>query len=142
MRCSVPVGAVTGLIFFLALPKDSRHHIASKDAQPEAKLLMQSIAKRIDFLGAFLILGGSVFLVAALENAGLRYPWKSGLVAGMLVVSGVLLVLFLLLERKITRYNGVREPVLPWRFLQSRISLGLFLYVPPFPLLLLMIEIY
>jgi hypothetical protein len=86
--------------------------------------------EKIDFLGAFLLLAASVFLVAALENAGLRHPWKSGLVGGFIGLSGILWVTFMLWEWKVTRDNGVREPVFPWRFIQRRVSIGLFLYAP------------
>jgi len=94
---------------------------------------MKSIAERIDFLGCFLLLGASVFLVAAVENAGLRHLWKSILVSPMLVISGVLWIMFLLWEWKVARDNGVMEPVFPWRFLQSRLSFGLMLYVSTLP---------
>lgn len=82
---------------------------------------------RIDWLGAALLLGASVLLVAALENAGLRRPWSSGYVAGMLVVSGVLWLVLLAWQWKVTRDDGVREPVFPWRFIENRVPFGMML---------------
>ncbi len=91
------------------------------------KVSIKSVFARIDFLGAFLLLGASVLLVAALENAGLRKPWKSPLVAAMLAVSGALWVVFLMWEWLVARKDSIMEPMFPTRFLEHRVVLGLML---------------
>jgi len=111
-------------IFALLLPRNfpyqDSHHSKTNS-------IAKSIWARIDWLGAFLLLGASVLLVAALENAGLRHPWKSALVAAPLAISGVMFLMLFGWEWKVTRDDGVREPVFPWRFIENRVSLGMML---------------
>lgn len=82
-----------------------------------------------------MLLGATVFFVAALENAGSRYPWKSAFVISLLVISGILWITFLAWERKVTLAAKAREPVFPWRFVQSHVWVGMLLYarnaIPP-----------
>jgi hypothetical protein len=126
---SVPPGFIAAVIFIVFLPK---HFPAIKSSNSEAQaktfyVSAKSIAERIDFLGALFLLGATAFLVSAFENASLRIPWQRPLVDVMLVLSGVLWVAFLAWEWFVTRKDSMREPVFPWRLLESRISLGLFL---------------
>jgi hypothetical protein len=122
------VGVIADVLFFILVPRNFPYVDESlSTSKSRIWLLEKLIIKKIDFLGAFLLLGASVLLVAAFENAGLRHPWKSALVAAMLAVSGVLWICFFLQEWKITRDEGVREPVFPWRFIQSRVTLGMLL---------------
>lgn len=85
--------------------------------------------KRLDFLGAALLLVATLLLVTALEEAGIRFPWKSAFVIILLIVSGLLWIMFLGWERRVTRAASIREPVFPWRFVQSRVWVGMLLYV-------------
>lgn len=85
--------------------------------------------KRVDFLGATLLLAASLLFVTPLEEAGLHYGWGSAFVITLLVLSGFLWVAFLAWERKVTSASSVREPVFPWRFMQSRVRMGLILCV-------------
>lgn len=85
--------------------------------------------KRLDILGAALLLVATLLLVTALEEAGIRFPWKSPFVIILLTVSGLLWIVFLAWERKLTRAASVQEPVFPWRFVQSRVWVGMLLYV-------------
>jgi hypothetical protein len=91
------------------------------------------------------LLAATVFLCTAFEQAGIEYPWRSGFVISMLVVSGVLWVVFLGWERFVTMRRedgGKREPVSPWRFFGRRVMVGmlLFVYPYPFPIYLLFIS--
>jgi uncharacterized iron-regulated membrane protein len=76
-----------------------------------------------------MLLIATLCLVAALEEAGIGYPWRSAFVITLLAISGILWVAFLLWERKVTLAATAREPVFPWRFVQSRVWLGMLLYV-------------
>ncbi|KAI1098689.1 hypothetical protein F4804DRAFT_337957 [Jackrogersella minutella] len=61
----------------------------------------QSI-QRLDCLGTTLLLIATLFLVAALEEAGVDYPWKSAFVITLLTISGLGWIVFLFWERHIT----------------------------------------
>lgn len=82
---------------------------------------------RVDFLGATLILMATLLFVAALKEAGRKYPWKSAHVISLLSISGVLWMLFLAWERKVSQAAAVQEPVFPWRFMHNRTLIGMIL---------------
>lgn len=84
--------------------------------------------QRLDLFGAFLLLAATVLLVAALEAADVEYPWRSAFVITLLTVSGLSWVAFFLWERRTTLLARLREPVFPWRFVQSRVLMGMILY--------------
>lgn len=73
---------------------------------------------------AFLIL-----LVAGFEEASNFNSWRSVQVIVPLIVAITALIAFLAYERFITLKDGVKEPVLPWRFFQSRVISGILMHV-------------
>ena len=75
-----------------------------------------------------MLLGATVLFVAALENAGSRFPWRSAYVISLLVISGILWIAFFVWERRVTLAATIKEPVFPWRFVQSRVWVGMLLY--------------
>jgi EmrB/QacA subfamily drug resistance transporter len=95
---------------------------------------------RIDVLGTLLLLLGTVALLVALLEGGVVWPWSSPVSIGLLVASVVLLVAFVVVERR------AAEPVLPlWVFRHRVVGaamatslvvgvllLGLTSYVPLF----------
>lgn len=122
---SVPAGIVGVAALIICMPSKFPHHGLPNEAQ---SVSMKSF-KRVDFLGVGLLLAATVLLVAALEEAGTLYPWKSAYVITLLTISGLLWIIFLFWERMVTFAEGIREPVFPWRFLQSRIWFGMLMYV-------------
>ena len=83
--------------------------------------------QRIDGIGTILLLISTLFLVAALEEAGIEFPWKSAFVIALLVISGLSVMCFALWERKITTMDTHQEPIFPWRFAKSRVLMGMLL---------------
>lgn len=66
---------------------------------------------RIDYAGAVLLAGGGVLLLLGLLEGGVRWDWASPASVAIFVVAAVLLVGFVLVERR------AAEPVLPlWVF--------------------------
>ena len=122
---SVPAGIVGVAGLIICMPSKFPHHGQPNKAQ---RVSMESF-KRVDFPGVGLLLAATVLLVAALEEAGTLYPWKSAYVITLLTISGLLWIVFLLWERKVTLAENIREPVFPWRFLQSRVWIGMLMYV-------------
>ncbi|KAA0085592.1 DHA2 family efflux MFS transporter permease subunit [Mycolicibacterium sp. P9-64] len=68
-------------------------------------------AHHIDYLGSFLLTTGAVVLLLALLEGGVRWAWASGTTIGLLAAGVVLLIGFVVAERRAV------EPVLPlWVF--------------------------
>lgn len=83
--------------------------------------------RRIDFLGAFLVLAASILFVSALEEGGTEYPWKSSVVLSLLCLSVVLWVLFFFWQKVASGRGDAHEPILPWRLLTDRFTMGFML---------------
>ena len=90
------------------------------------KLSLNSLRK-VDFVGAALLLGGSIFIVTALQEAANGRAWSSAVIIVLLALSGPFWISFLGWEWYVTKHEVRLEPVLPWRFITNRISAGLIL---------------
>ena len=114
------------LLVVVCIPKNFPYHGNPNVPSRTLKSILSSknIA-RIDFIGGALLLVATLALVAALEEAGLDFGWKSSFVITLIVVSGVLWIAFVFWERHVTLGSGVIEPVFPWRLLTSRVWLGM-----------------
>lgn len=88
-------------------------------------LMSKATLSRIDLPGCVLLLVSTVFFVAAFQEAGLEFAWRSGFVISLLVLSGLGFIIFIVYERYVTFKDGVVEPVFPWRFVVNRTWLGL-----------------
>ncbi|CAG8956930.1 hypothetical protein HYFRA_00011979 [Hymenoscyphus fraxineus] len=75
----------------------------------------QSKIKRVDFLGAFLLVASLVLMLLGLNSGGNILPWIHPLVLGALCVSVVSLILFILVEAK-----WALELIIPVRLLLNR----------------------
>ncbi|KAI1254222.1 hypothetical protein MGN70_004618 [Eutypa lata] len=124
----VPPALVTAVIIFFSIPTGFPFHGKPKHEPPNAgNVLSRRSLQRLDVLGTALLLVSTVFLVASLEEAGLRSPWRSPFVITLLTISGLGWIAFLLWERRITMLSGLQEPVFPWRLAQSRVWVGMLL---------------
>lgn len=90
-------------------------------------MLNRATLKRIDIVGASLLLLATLSLTAGFEEADARFPWKSAYVITLLTIAGLLWIALLAWERRVTRSSKVTEPVLPWRFFKNRVMIGLLL---------------
>lgn len=128
---SVPAGLVVIIALFLTIPSGFPKSLSPSPTNdmdlPKEKVLTKRNFKRIDVAGTLLLLSASVLLVAAFEEAAHGRDWDSGLVIAFLAVSVVLWIAFILWERRITLTEGLQEPIFPWRFLQSRVRIGMIL---------------
>ena len=122
------MGALPALFTFVAIPEHFPHHDLPAT---EYKLLTlrQSFSReqmrRVDYLGTLLLLSATILLVVVLEQTAIQYRWDSAFAIVLLIISGLSWMLFLAWSWKLTRAEGVQEPVFPWRFVQSRICIGL-----------------
>lgn len=118
---SVPSGLVVVIMLIITIPANFPHQGLAQPAN-------QNSWTRVDLVGTALLLTASFLFVTPLEEAGVRYSWRSAFVITLLTVSGCLWITFLAWERKITTTSGITEPVFPWRFMQSRVCVGLILF--------------
>ncbi|GHF72193.1 MDR family MFS transporter [Amycolatopsis bartoniae] len=95
---NIPLGVVVVLVAAVALPS------VRAEGRP-----------RIDYLGILLIALASTGLTLVTSWGGTEYAWTSPTILGMAVASVVLLVLFVVVERR------AAEPMLPMRLFRSRV---------------------
>ena len=91
------------------------------------RTISRASLRKVDILGTAMLLTATTLLVAALQEAGTRFPWKSAFVIILLTISGLSWPAFLLWERRVTLADQEQEPVFPWRFVQSRVWIGMLL---------------
>lgn len=121
---NVPSAFLALLGDMISIPNSFPHH---KRPEKQSRLKLSSL-RQLDILGALLLLGLSVCLVAALQEANVNFAWSSGVVTALLVISGTSLIGFTLWERLLMVYDRGIIPVLSWAFATRR-SLGLFMYI-------------
>lgn len=126
---SVPVGIIAVLALILSIPNGFPHHISAPqvNVEPKRKTLSRHNFQRVDFTGTALLLAASIILVTAFEEAANGHNWNSALVIALLIVSSLLWPSFIFWERRVTLASGITEPIFPWRFLQSRVRVGMIL---------------
>lgn len=95
---NVPIGLIS-LALIIPLYKESLAH--SKE--------------RIDWGGAFALVGAVVCLMFALELGGEKYAWNSAVIIGLFAAFAVLFVAFLMVERK------VQEPIVSFEMFNNRL---------------------
>ncbi|KAL4875012.1 major facilitator superfamily domain-containing protein [Aspergillus karnatakaensis] len=126
--CNVPPGVVACLLVFFAIPSGfpnppppaTEHTPLAQQFWTKVTLMIH----RIDFPGATILLAASSLSIAALQEGNYGSSWQSGLVIGMLVVSGVSWILFPLWEWFLSHQAWSLEPMLPWRLARNRMFLG------------------
>lgn len=85
--------------------------------------------RRIDFMGAILLLGACLLVSTGLQQAALGYAWTSAYVLPLVLMTVPFLFAFLAWEWHVTTRRVHPEPVFPWRLIRSRICMGMVLYV-------------
>lgn len=123
---SLPVGSLAILLLLLAIPPHFPYHARNNSAI--GKVFTQSNLKRLDFLGAALLLCSSFSLVAALLEASIRYSWTSAITIVLMVVSGLCWTAFFACEWFFTSEKRKPEPIFPWRFLYHAPWMGMLVY--------------
>ena len=113
------------------LPSNFPH--LDSELRPMRDVLSTGEIKRIDFFGAFMILSGSLLLVAALEEGGIEYSWHNAIPLSLLILSCLFWAGCLLWSKLGAQSTSVREPILPWRLVANRFSMGTLLFVTLLP---------
>lgn len=75
--------------------------------------------KAIDWIGALLVVGGTLMFLFGLEYGGVTYPWNSAIVVCLIVFGIVCFALFVLNEKYLAKY-----PVMPLRLFKFRSNIA------------------
>ncbi|KAI0436485.1 putative efflux pump antibiotic resistance protein [Xylaria telfairii] len=120
---NLPIGVVAVCSLGLLLPNNFPYHGSRRRPFTSET----NVLKKIDFLGAFLLLAANIFLVTALMEASTQFTWSSPVIIVFLVLSGLLWIAFVVWEWVITADTWSLEPVFPFRFFQNRRWMGMLL---------------
>ncbi|KAI1743096.1 putative efflux pump antibiotic resistance protein [Xylaria scruposa] len=121
---NVPIGAVGLVLAWAGIPdRFPRQHQSTRSPK------LSEMMSRIDFAGSGLLVLATTSFTAAFQEAGSQFSWGSAYVITLLVASVILWLLLLLWERRVTLGMKSREPVFPWRFIQSRKLAGILIGV-------------
>ncbi len=71
---------------------------------------------KLDFLGAALIVVATVAFMFAISSGGIRFPWSSPLIVGLLAFSAAVAALF------VGRLKTAAEPLIPLSILKNKIA--------------------
>lgn len=115
---SVPCGAVVVALTLWKYP-----------AKTGASAYSKTALAQVDLPGVVLSLAGSVMLVFALEQGGVKYPWNSGTIVASFVVAGLAWVAFGSWEAVLTSGFAklTMRPIFPTRLLTHRVLATAFL---------------
>ncbi|KAI9934830.1 hypothetical protein MW887_000447 [Aspergillus wentii] len=133
---NAPAGIIAWLIVYFMIPNNFPHHCDPVEGKEQESFwdAQMTLLRRVDWLGAFLMLVGSLLITAALAEADVRFKWSSGLVISFMTISVIAFIAFMVWEWAISRRAWKVEPMLPWRFLYNRVWMGVlsgFLLVGP-----------
>ncbi|KAI1087573.1 drug resistance transporter EmrB/QacA subfamily [Rostrohypoxylon terebratum] len=124
---NAPAGVVvTGLIAFV-MPT----HFPNLD-NPTVRLtfrtkITRASLRRLDLIGAVLLLFSSALIVFAFEEAGSRYNWKSPIILSTITIGGMLFLGFIVWEKFVDRPRATQEPIFPLRLMKDRMFSALIL---------------
>ena len=125
---SIPLGAFAFVLLSAFMPKRLKNEpAASQTAMSLRQHLAPETLKRIDFLGAFLLLGACLLVATALQQATAGKPFTAPDVLPLLIFSALFSITFVLWQWYATKKLGALEPVLPWRLMSNRVFLGMIL---------------
>ncbi|KAF1835910.1 MFS general substrate transporter [Decorospora gaudefroyi] len=125
----VPLGVATIILLQLALPASFPHQGDPQYQHPTwRERISRKSLSRLDVSGAFLLLGGTMLIVAVLLEGGLSIAWSSGPAIALFVVSGVMWIAFLGNEWFFTKHERTLEPIFPWRFMHNKPWMGTLIF--------------
>ncbi|KAJ5318018.1 major facilitator superfamily domain-containing protein [Penicillium antarcticum] len=127
---NVPAGCIAAALLFFALPSQFPYQARASTDQPKSDgigVKIKTSLHRLDLFGAFLIFTACSFIIAALQEGNLEYPWSSGMVISFFVISGIAWIAFVGWEWLISLKAPKISAILPWRLTSNRIFMGVAL---------------
>jgi len=123
---NVPAAAIVFVMLLICMPAQFGTPKNSAPS-PVQKDTIWRLLKKIDVIGAVLLLGASFLLVTALLEASTSFTWSSAVVIALLVLSVVSWVLFALWEKHLSKQGKEQEEMFPWRFVKNRAWMAMLL---------------
>ena len=123
-QSSGPAGALTFVLITVSLP--GNFAVSQSDCHPNRTSFRKTV-RRLDAVGAILLLAASICMVSALEEGGTEHKWRSAVVLMLLAAGVVFSFLFLLWEKHLSVRDAEQEPVFPWRMATDRLVMGMLL---------------
>ncbi|PVH98544.1 MFS general substrate transporter [Periconia macrospinosa] len=127
---NVPVSLFSIIILLFSIPTGFPYHNQTASSPtftwPTVNTLVASY-KKIDYLGAGMLLFGSLLLSAGLLESGKTWEWRSAPAICILVIAGVLFIAFFAWERLVSSDRWTQEPMFPWKFVHNRVWMGVLL---------------
>jgi hypothetical protein len=105
---NLPIGGVTILALIFMFNPPTR----KVESDP-----IQEKLKRLDLIGASVFIPGVIMILMALQWGGVTYPWSSGRIIGLFVGGGVLVVVFIIWQRR----AGDKSMIPPAIFMQRTV---------------------
>ncbi|KAL8710580.1 MAG: hypothetical protein Q9220_004804 [cf. Caloplaca sp. 1 TL-2023] len=122
---NIPAGLVSLGCILLLMPHDFPYMGSPQYAK--SRLTMASV-HRVDFMGATILLAASVLLVAALEEGGTEYSWRSAAPIALLILSVFAWIAFFVRERHQSKRRADFDSVLPWHLTTNRFWASMVLH--------------
>ncbi|KAL8949772.1 MAG: hypothetical protein Q9222_004151 [Ikaeria aurantiellina] len=122
---NIPAGLVSLGFILLLMPHDFPYMGSPQYAK--SRLTMASV-RRVDFMGATILLAASVLLVAALEEGGTEYSWRSAAPIVLLILSVFAWIAFFVRERHQSKRRLEYDSVLPWHLTTNRFWTSMILH--------------
>ncbi|EIW57864.1 iron permease [Trametes versicolor FP-101664 SS1] len=110
---NIPVCAVALVLNCIFLRTDTRHR---------KRLSLKRKVSQMDLLGASLMTGSTVLVFLATTWGGLTFPWSSPQVLSLLIIGGIGMLLFFVIER-----YWLKGPTVPKAFFADRTTFGGYL---------------
>ncbi|KAM5437363.1 hypothetical protein McanMca71_001024 [Microsporum canis] len=123
---NAPGGAISIILIAIFLPA-SKHDIPISLHNRICNKLALNNLKRVDILGAFLLLVASILFVFALQEGGSSFPWRSTAIICAFTTSGIAWVAFILVEIRLENSPSLQEPIFPIRLLKNRVVAGMMI---------------
>ncbi|KAM3069259.1 hypothetical protein ACMFMG_010770 [Clarireedia jacksonii] len=122
----IPLGVIALAIIVLILPMKFPYHGSTLATAATPPNSLRSSLKKIDYVGAILLLAATFVIVTPFLEVSIDYAWSSATVIVLLVFGGVLWPLFLSWEWFISRTKrlGHLEPFFPFHFVHNRLYMG------------------
>ncbi len=117
---SVPFGVLAIALVLIALPTVHREN------EDRSRTSKWANCRRLDILGAALLIGASILLVTSLLEASVQLGWRASLTIALLVLSGSCWIGFFGWELFTIRSTRP-EPTFPWTFSSNRTWVGMLL---------------
>ncbi|KAF1835914.1 MFS general substrate transporter [Decorospora gaudefroyi] len=127
---NVPAGLVTVVVLAIAIPNGFPFHknYSAKNMVNRTTGYFLSKVKRLDLVGATLLLAAALLLSTGLLEGGIQWEWNSAPSIALLTISGLLWIAFFWWERLVTmKEEWPQEPMFPWRFIHNRQWMGVLL---------------